>query len=105
MTDYSRFYLCGSNLTGHQLCCVDCDDDDRLPWLTGDPALDLGEMVRMADEHVAQRHPGGQPEPDDEPESMGGPEWTSVPFPLSPTHTLIRRPPQYSGVLSHLEVR
>jgi hypothetical protein len=99
-TDYSRFYLCGSTLTGHQLCCLDCDEDDRLPWLTEDPTLDLGEMVRMADEHVAQRHPAGQPEP--EPEQPSGVEWLTVPFRFPGTHT-IARGPEFSGVFSYLE--
>lgn len=102
MIDYSRFYLCGSNLTGHQLCCVDCDDD-RLPWLTEEPTLDLGEMVRMADEHVAERHSDGQPEADEEPDPTGGLGWLSVAFRM-PTHTITQRP-EFTGVLGYLKER
>lgn len=102
--DYSRFYLCGSNLIGYQLCCLDCDEDDGVPWLTDDPTLDLGEMVRMADEHIAARHPDGQPDPGPEAEQVDAVEWATTPFPvsLSPGFTLTRAP-EFTGVLSYLE--
>jgi len=55
--DYSRFYLVGTPLTGYGLYCSDCDEDDRVPWEDPSGALDLGEMVRVANRHAAEKHP------------------------------------------------
>lgn len=59
--DYSRFYLVGSNLTGYQLYCLDCDENDLVPFGDSeDDPLDLGQMVRAADHHTAEKHPDVQ---------------------------------------------
>jgi hypothetical protein len=56
--DYSRFYLVGGRVTGFQLCCLDCDDNDLVPWEDDDSgALDLGQMKRAAEGHIQARHP------------------------------------------------
>lgn len=99
MTDYTRFYLTGGSFIGYRLYCVDCDGPhDKLPWLTEDPAMDLGEMVRMADAHCAEHHPDGQPvdgEGDDQciPELGPGGKF-AVRWP---------QPPAFSGVLDYLK--
>lgn len=94
--DYSRFYLVGSNLIGFRLCCVDCDENDVLPWLTDHGYLDLGEMVHMADQHVTEQHPDGQPDTPVEP----------VEPVMEHVASLVLTAPQkptYSGILAYLE--
>jgi hypothetical protein len=59
--DFSRFYLTGGPIIGYALMCLDCDVDDVVRWDNPTGLLGLGEMVRVAEAHVAARHPEKEP--------------------------------------------